>query len=592
MSKGRGLARFTMRLDQPLASSQTTSYATSYAAYVCNESGRDATMNRPESGMEPAPRSTAWLRYWPWAVVILAIVLSAAIRLRLLNFPLERDEGEYAYAGQLILQGIPPYKLAYNMKLPGIYFAYAGLMAIFGRSIAGIHLGLIMVNAATIVLVFLLARRLANQRVAAAAAAAYAFLSLSPALLGLAAHATHFVTLAAVGGLLLLLRGLEHDRLVTIFAAGVVLGLAFVLKQQGVFFGIFGGLYLVYRELAVRPVGWRHVLGRAVAYAAGAAIPFSAACVGLWAAGTFKSFWFWTFSYARHYAEILSLNDGLHVFMASFPAYAKPTVLLWLAAAAGVVDLGLNWRKRAHSVFITGLLVFSFLAVCPGFYFRNHYFIVLLPAVGILAGLAVDRAHALVAAAKPQLGWLVAVGFGAIVGLGLFQERAVLFELSPVAACRAVYSANPFPEAVEIARFLRENSSQDAKIAVLGSEPEIYFYSNRRSATGYIYTYALMESQPYALKMQQEMIDEIEAAKPAYVVVVNVPTSWSVPYPNPQNLINKWFGDYSAQHLELAGMIDLLSKDRTEYRWGKDAQGYKPRSPYFLVVLKQKAASG
>ena len=37
------------------------------------------------------------------------LALVAVARLRLLAFPLERDEGEYAYAGQLILQGIPPY---------------------------------------------------------------------------------------------------------------------------------------------------------------------------------------------------------------------------------------------------------------------------------------------------------------------------------------------------------------------------------------------------------------------------------------------------------------------------------------------------
>ena len=41
------------------------------------------------------------------------------IRIRFLAIPLERDEGEYAYAGQLMLQGIPPYRLAYNMKFPG-----------------------------------------------------------------------------------------------------------------------------------------------------------------------------------------------------------------------------------------------------------------------------------------------------------------------------------------------------------------------------------------------------------------------------------------------------------------------------------------
>jgi len=47
-----------------------------------------------------------------WWFMVAALVIVAAVRLRLLNLPLERDEGEYAYAGQLIRQGIPPYQLA------------------------------------------------------------------------------------------------------------------------------------------------------------------------------------------------------------------------------------------------------------------------------------------------------------------------------------------------------------------------------------------------------------------------------------------------------------------------------------------------
>jgi hypothetical protein len=87
---------------------------------------------------------------WEYIAIFLAILLIAGIRFRLRDFPLERDEGEYAYAGQLILQGIPPYELAYNMKLPGTYAAYAAIMAVFGQTSAGIHLGVILVNAAGI----------------------------------------------------------------------------------------------------------------------------------------------------------------------------------------------------------------------------------------------------------------------------------------------------------------------------------------------------------------------------------------------------------------------------------------------------------
>src|SRR4051794_14045119 len=87
--------------------------------------------------------------YWTWGVLLLILLGVAAIRIRLLNQPLERDEGEYAYAGQLLLDRIPPYLLAYNMKLPGTYFTYAGIMGLFGQTIAGIHLGFLLVNAAT-----------------------------------------------------------------------------------------------------------------------------------------------------------------------------------------------------------------------------------------------------------------------------------------------------------------------------------------------------------------------------------------------------------------------------------------------------------
>src|SRR5580698_8412712 len=100
-------------------------------------------------------------RFTTTQILLAAILLAAAlVRIRLIQVPLERDEGEYAYAGQLMLQGIPPYSVASNMKLPGTYAAHAVIMAIFGQTITGIHFGLLLVNAATILLVFALGQRL------------------------------------------------------------------------------------------------------------------------------------------------------------------------------------------------------------------------------------------------------------------------------------------------------------------------------------------------------------------------------------------------------------------------------------------------
>src|SRR5882757_3196350 len=94
------------------------------------------------------------LCWWILLAVVIAVVVF--IRIHLLAIPLERDEGEYAYAGQLMLQGIPPYRLAYNMKFPGVYAAYALIMWIFGESSVGIHLGIALVTSLTAVFVFLI----------------------------------------------------------------------------------------------------------------------------------------------------------------------------------------------------------------------------------------------------------------------------------------------------------------------------------------------------------------------------------------------------------------------------------------------------
>ena len=193
--------------------------------------------------------------WWALATIVFALVI--AIRIRLLGIPLERDEGEYAYAGQLILQGIPPYKLAYNMKFPGTYAAYALIMSIFGQTIAAIHLGLLLINVATIALIFFVGRRLINTVAGVIAAAIYAVLSVSPSVLGLAAHATNFVVLFVLGGILLLLKeqavtALElsqPNRLVQLFASGLLFGIGALMKQPGLLFIPFGAIYIVCNDL-------------------------------------------------------------------------------------------------------------------------------------------------------------------------------------------------------------------------------------------------------------------------------------------------------------------------------------------------------
>jgi hypothetical protein len=100
-----------------------------------------------------------------------------------------------------------------------------------------------------------------------------------------------------------------------------------------------------------------------------------------------------------------------------------------------------------------------------------------------------------------------------------------------------------------------------------------------------------MENQPYAEKMQEEMIREIEAGRPSYMVFVNVPTSWIV-RKNSSRRIFEWFDRYSRDGFRLRGVIDIVSAEHTEYRWNGDAQAYRPASPFWCAVFRRVPGPG
>jgi hypothetical protein len=671
--------------------------------------------------MSPAfnSASSPWLqkalRHRAWILVGLTILFVVVVRVRLREMPLERDEGEYAYVGQLMLHGVPPYREAYAMKLPGTYAAYALIMAVFGQSAAGIHLGLALVNAASIILMFLLGRRLLGEAAGVTSAVAFALLSLSPSVMGLAAHATHFVVLAALGGTLLLLRacggevqsprskvqsqgaevqgpqsnvqsltskvqGQEPSSLTfhvsrftlpaSPFLAGLLFGLAFLMKQHGLFFGLFGAMYL----LRVRTGEWLAAagarsrqpgnrsprertgfslagpassagLGRLVRdlgwFGLGWLMPYGLTCLVLWLAGAFHQFVFWTITYAAQYASAIPIVRGPDVLRATLNAVVGPNLILWVLPWVGALVMWWESRLDGDSLtskvqslksdvqsprsnvqsrqtdegtqnaesastphasrftfhvsripcprfFLTILLFCSFASASVGLYFREHYFILVLPVLALLTGVAVSRGLYLLKhdqtielfLAVPILGLFVIAVCAALIGHG-----AIWLALTPEQAIRSTYGSTLFTETVRVADYLKAHAAPDARVAVLGSEPEIYFYAHRRAATGHLYMYPLMEEHPYALKLQEQVIGEIERARPEYVVYVDDEYSWLTQPSSPQKLF-EWWKAYWAANLDVVQTIDF--QEGLARGTDMDKPTKEPPVPYHILILKRR----
>ena len=502
--------------------------------------------------------------------------------------PLERDEGEYAYSGQLLLEGIPPYKLAYNMKLPGIYATYAAVMAAFGETPAGIHIGLLLVNAATILLLYFLTSTLFGRLAGVIAGCSYALLSTSTSVLGFEAHATNFVVLPAFAGILLAVLAANSARMSLIFLSGICSGIAFLMKQHGIFFSLLCLLYLCWR-LWKRDRSLSAMIRGGLVFAIAAGLPYAVTCLLLYRAGVFRTFWFWTVSYAGEYSK-MGLRRAIHAFLENSKTVVMPAALIWLLAGIGLSALWWSRGASCHRFFMSTLLLLSFASVCPGAYFRRHYFVLLLPVVAMLAGVAVSSAaEKLAVSARRRVKSVPILIFVIAFGYCLMRQRQDYFFLPSGAVLQATYPEAPFSAAKEVADYVRQHTQQNTRIAVIGSEPEIYFYAHRHSATGYLYMYSLIGHQKYLQRMQQQMLRELRESQPEYLVYVDVWDSWG----DRSRAIEaitflKSLNDFMNSQYERVGVVDFEPSAR--YIWEDAARTYVPKSSKTIYVLKRRTA--
>jgi len=392
------------------------------------------------------------------------------------------------------------------------------------------------------------------------------------------------VVLFAIAGSLVLLRALDRPSRSLTFGSGAFFGVALLMKQPGVFFVLFGALYLAASDWR-SGIGIKKTLLRSLLLISGAIAPLLLTAAALWICGVFGKFWFWTVQYATRYGTQVSLRDGVQIFIAHFTSALGTAWPLWAIAAVGLIGCVTRSRSRIAIRFLAPFALCSGMAVCPGLYFRPHYFVLFLPAVSLFVAVAVARGVAQFQKAKPILTFAVLLIFATCLAWPLLAERDFFFERPIAEVNRMVNGINPFPESIKIANFLRSETTPSDTIVVLGSEPQIYFYSERQSATGYIYTYSLMEPQPYAHQMQQEMIAEIEAARPKFLVLIDVDISW-LPRADSDQTIFRWAARYCDANYEAVGLVNIFDEGSDYYLSGKPPNVRS--APEHIVIYRRK----
>jgi hypothetical protein len=542
----------------------------------------------PAAAQESLPPST-----WRCALAGLALAFTLALLLRwpLAAIPLERDEGEYAYIAEHWLLGEVPYRASFDQKPPAVFAAYAVILRWLGSSPAAIHWGAQIYSLGTLALIFLLGSRLFSPLSGLLAALFAAQLMTDPGMWANAANTELFMLLPLTGSFLAVLLAIERGSSGWALLAGVLAGAALLFKQVALFDALFFMLLLLRtpscrgQRTAAMLLGCAMVLGCCFAYF----------CL----AGAGREFYDCVIGYNLKYATALPLRD--------YPAsllQILPRLLLTAWPVYLLAGLGLAWglvapfrcpkdRLGRSPSLVSAWLFFAFAGVLPGGYFYPHYFLHLVPPLTLLAGLGSVALFRRLAAVKTWVKTgLASLVAAAAIAIGILSAPWYYFHGTAETKCRQLYANNPFPESMEVAQFIREHSSPNESIFVFGSEPQIYYYAQRRSASRYIFVYPLATAFSDTLSRQQTVLEELEHNRPAFVVYVYAPPSFSmrrdIVYNIPRYLF--WaIGELLTGSYELTAAIPLVQVEGSmPLITGTEHKNLTPQTPLLLTVWQRR----
>jgi hypothetical protein len=525
-------------------------------------------------------------------LVVLGLIVMY-IRSKFALMPFERDEGTYGYYGKLLLEGGIPYKDFYEQKFPGLFYFYAFMVGVFGDTVKGLHTGFMYLNVVTMVLIYATSRKLFNPVAGIISAATFAFVSLTPMLSGFTVQGEHGVAFFTSLGFYFYAHARASQSWKHYLAMGLALGAAFMVKTSGIFLLAAGGLIII-SDFFLTPgkKDFKALFIRAFTYGGSAISVVLVLFLIIYMKGAFEDMIYWAYKIPKRYVSRVPWEEGKKYLDFTYQAVTNDYKFFWRHAFLGLAVClikGIDLRTKAFG-FI--LIAFSCGTIVPGFYFYGHYWIQILPGLSILAGLT---CFSILTLLKTRLNIkFKGLGYAYILVFAFFiighvsKLQDYYFRPNYERILRSVYGNNPFPESMEIANFINREAKPEDGLVVMGSEPEMYFYTKKRCPSRHAYFSAMVDNVPEHKAWQREFVKDVEAAKPKYFVFYNHQISLFV-QPGTDNYVFEWANKFISANYQLIGLVDMIEGQRANYVWRENVNTYKPQSPTYIMVFERKS---
>lgn len=527
-------------------------------------------------------------------IVAMILVTVGVIRSKFSGIGFERDEGAYSYFGKLLLEGKTPYVDFVEQKFPGIFYFYALMVSIFGFTVKGLHFGFMLLNMATIILIFFTARKLFSSFAGVIAAATYAFVSLTPNLSGFTIQSEHGVAFFTSLGLWFYALYTEKHKWHHLFLMGIIFGLAFMVKTNGVFFVLWGGGTLILDYLFDKNRSFKHLLINIGIYGGGGILVILIFFGLIVLKGSFSEMIFYAYEVPKNYVGKIKLEEGIKYFGYTRDAIVENYKFFWTHALFGILICFLKpitWKNKL--VFLT-LAFFSFMTIVPGFYFYGHYWIQVIPGLAMMAALTFHGVTTFlrdsVNLKQPAVKYIYLAVFFILTAKHIAALKSYYFHPNYERILRSVYGSNPFPETLEIANYINAHSTPEDQTALIGSEPEFYIYTNKNYLSRHSYFASVVTDVKQHGQWQRELASDIEKAKPRYLVFYNHGISLFV-QPNTDKYIFEWVNKYVTENYRIIGVADMVDGQQTTYAWNEQLNGFQPKGQNVIYIYERNTTA-
>ena len=381
----------------------------------------------------------------------------------------------YSVVANEIVDGGRPYVDAVERKPPLLFWTYAAVFKIAGKyNWKALHIVALLWTLCAMGGLYVLSRELFDRNTGLIAALLYSVFQPWWTWKNLSFDSEMLMNLPIIWAWAVALGSSSSRLRPELFAAGALLGLAFLFKQPAAIAAVPLGIYLLlpsYR--ASRGLAPINSIIQAAVLTLGFFATLGVVTILLWKQGIVQEAFYWTI--ADHDVPHVFWQKGI-VNTLIFVGACLPLVIGAIMACLRKSEI---WTgKMAERTALLGLLVASAIGAAAGARFYPHYYVQLIPPLALLAAPYYARVWS--RTIQPRHWFLQARVIYAWLALTII---AFSFKHWTGLASRRVRS--------EAGQYLLAHSEPADRIFVWGQREDIYLDAHRRPACRYITTFPL-----------------------------------------------------------------------------------------------------